>query len=56
MLTFNFVEKNRRHFLNIWIYKAKLLMFGKHNLKKRLHILEGGASVVQVVILTRGKH
>ena len=40
-------EKNHRHVLNILNKKANLIMMTK-NSKKSLHVLEDGASVVQV--------
>ena len=46
---FEFYEiKIHKHLLNIWIYKAKWLMFTKNNFKQRICILEDGASGEQV--------
>jgi hypothetical protein len=41
-------EKNHRHSINILIYKAKQFMMTKIIIRKKLHILEDGASGVQV--------
>ena len=43
-----FGEKNHRNFYNIFTYKAKKLMMTKKKLQESLHILEDGASGVQV--------
>ncbi len=48
-LTLNFVKKkNHRHFKNKLIHKAKQFMMTNKFPKKSLHILEDGASGVQV--------
>ena len=46
---FEFYEKEiHKHLENIWIYKAKQIMFTKKHFKQRISIVEDGASGEQV--------